>query len=258
MSSTNVAQLLLPVFPKKHVSAMIRHFERMTNDFQRQEWEDCIAKGGKFVEAVLKALYVSAGQVLPSGKAFKVDAIINRLAGLSQGSVDDTVRLTIPRACRFVYEIASNRGGRHDPDEIDPNEMDANAVVMNCSWALAEMIRHAQRGVVDSSAAKSIVDSLVKRRYPLIEDVDGRTYFHFANTSAVDIALLALAYCYPRRMAPQELIILLRRHSFSGANARVALQRIRRLVDKDVDGRLRLLAPGLQKAERIMSQSPLS
>jgi len=255
MSKTQVEKLLVPVFFKKHVTAMLRHFERMTEDFQRGEWEDCIAKGGKFIEAALKALYVNAGQTLATGRTFKVDSVINGLAGLTSGSVSDTIRMTIPRACRFVYEISSNRGGRHDPDEIDPNEMDANVVVMNCSWILAEMIRHAQHGAVDSSAARKIVESLVQRRYPLIEEVDGRTYFHFKRASAVDVALVALAHRYPARVAVDDLTDLLTRHRFSAANARVAARRIKKFVDEDENGLLRLLAPGLKRAEQIISKA---
>src|SRR5215472_8722784 len=104
MTKSKAEQLLAPIFPKKHVTALLKHFERMAEDFQRGDWEDCIAKGGKFVEATLKSLYVRAGQVLPAGKHFKVDSIINGLSGLPAAAADDTVRITIPRACRFVYE----------------------------------------------------------------------------------------------------------------------------------------------------------
>jgi len=231
---------------------MLCHFEGMTKHFQREEWEDCIGKGGKLIEAALKALYVNAGQSLPTSRGFKVDSVINGLAGLASHSVADTIRLTIPRACRFVYEIASNRGGRHDPDDIDPNEMDANVVMMNCSWIVAEMIRHAQHGTVDGRAAKSIVDSLVKRQYPLIEEVEGRTYFHLENASAVDIALVSLAHHYPKRITGTELANMLTRHSFSESNARMTIKRIKRFTDQNDDGGFRLLAPGLKRAEEIL------
>lgn len=252
MARTQVEQLLVPVFPKRNVDGLIRHFEGMTKDFQREEWEDCIAKGGKFVEAVLNALTVAGGQTVSKGKYFKADKAINILGGLGVGSVDDTIRLTIPRSCRFVYEIASNRGGRHDPDEIDPNEMDAVVVIGNCSWILAEMIRHAQHGAVDMSAAKNIVNALVTRKYPLIEEVDGRTYFHLNGASATDIALVALNYSYPGRIAMDDLVELVQRHDFTENNARVAVQRIMKFVDEDENQRLRLLAPGVRKAELIM------
>src|SRR5712664_337463 len=150
--------------------ALLRHFSGVTEDFQAGNWEDSIAKGGKFIEAALKALYVRTGNTPAKGKLFKVDSVINALAGTAAGSIDDTIRLTIPRACRFVYDVASNRGGRHDPDEIDPNEMDAYAVVTQASWILAEMIRHAQHGKADMHDAQEAVHALMRRRYPLIEE----------------------------------------------------------------------------------------
>lgn len=224
----------------------------MVQEFQKEEWEDSIAKSGKFVEAVLKALFVHVGKTPPGGRSFKADVLINGLGQLAPGSYNDSIRLTIPRACRFVYDIASNRGGRHDPDEVDPNEMDANAAVINCSWILAEMIRFATKGTVDLSQAKNLVDSLMERKYPLIEEVEGRMYFHLKKKSALDVALLALARRYPRRMGKQDLVDTVKRNGFRGSNARMAVQRITRFVDNDGQDRLRLLATGLRKAEQIM------
>lgn len=159
------------------------------------------------------------------------------------------------RCCTFVYEIASNRGGRHDPNEVDPNEMDAAAAVANVSWILAEMIRFAQKGAVDLGEAKQLVDSLTERKYPLIERVEGRLYFHKKKRSGVDVALVALATRHPARMSRQELIETVRRNGFKEHNARTAVNRIARLVDDDGGGRLRLLAPGRQKADEIIREA---
>jgi len=254
MDRSQIEALLIPKFPKKHASAALDHFSEMAGRFQGAEWEPCIAKAGKFVEAALKALGVHAGLTVPSGRKFSAGAVIDDLGRLpGTAGVDDTVRITIPRACRFAYDIASNRGARHDPDEVNPNEMDASAVVPTCSWILAEMIRYAQKGAVDPSQAKELVESLSARRYPLIEEVDGRVYFHRAKKSAPDVALLALSYHYPKRVRQSDLIETIRRHGFKNHNATVAVARIRKLVDDDGNGNLRLLAPGLKKAEELMS-----
>lgn len=253
MAKPTIDNFLSPPFPKKHVSSLLKHFSKAVVDFQEGEWENCIAKSGKFIEAVLKALFIYAGQTLPTGRGFKADLIINGLAQLP-ATVHDSIRLTIPRASRFVYDIASNRGGRHDADEIDPNEMDANAVMMTCSWILAEMIRLAQKGAVDLSQANALVESLVEKKYPLVENVDGRIYFHVPDKSAVDVALLALAYRYPKRMSKQELTETVKRNGFEEKNAKMAVQRISKFVDDDGAGQLRLLAPGLKKAELVMKQ----
>lgn len=250
--SATVEPLLTPVFRKAHVVALLRHFAGMTDDYQKGEWEDCIAKGGKFIEAVLKALYVRTGNTPATGKGFKVDTVINALAGTPAGSVDDTIRLTIPRACRFVYDVASNRGGRHDPDEIDPNEMDAQVVQTQCSWILAEMIRHAQHGA-GMDEARSAVEALMRRRFQLIEKIDGQTYFHGHRASATDVALAILFDEYPRRLAIDDLVGQLQSNKFSLQNAKQAVVRIDRFVHRDSAGKLTLLGPGLRRAEEIIS-----
>lgn len=248
----NPQKALEKAFPKKHVAAFLRHFEGAIEDFRRGDWEDCIAKAGKFIEAVLKGLCVSASLTLPSGRGFRSDTLINALAQVTAGSHPDSIRLTIPRACRFVYDIASNRGGRHDPDEVDPNQMDANVVITNCSWILAEMIRVATKGAVDLSEAQRLVESLTEKKYPLFEEVEGRMYFHLENKSAPDVALLALARRYPERMRKDELMRTIIQNSFTEANARMAVNRIMRFVDDNGREEFRLLAPGLQKAEKIL------
>ena len=253
MSASQIEPLLTPVFPKANVSAMIRHFSGMADSFQRARWEDSMGKGGKFIEATLKGLYTRAGLAPPSGP-FKVDTYINGLAGSPPASADKVIRVTIPRGCRFAYEIASNRGGRHDPDEVDPNEIDANAVATTCSWILAEMIRHAQRGATDTDSVKALVASLVRRRYALIEDIDGRTYFHGHHASAVDVALVILSYRYPKRIAEAELVRLLQHNRFTKKNACTSIVRIRKYLDIDNEGNLLLLTTGLEKVEKILTQ----
>src|SRR5213594_517743 len=130
-----------------------------------------------------------------------------RVLGLSHDHV--WPNLTAPRACRFAYDIASNRGARHDPGEIVPNQMDARAVVASASWILAEMLRYAQKGALDLAAVRELVDGLTQRQYQLIEDVDGRVYFHVRGASARDVALLSLWHKHPGRMTEAELIAAL-------------------------------------------------
>ena len=43
----------------------------MTDNYQKGRWEDCIAKSGKFTEAVLKTLYVRTGNTPGKGKRFE-------------------------------------------------------------------------------------------------------------------------------------------------------------------------------------------
>jgi len=247
--------MLQAAFPVKHVRAALKHFQAMTTEFQQGAWEETIAKGGKFVEAALKALYVHAGKTLPAAREFKAGKMMDDLERLPAGSLDDAIRLTIPRSCRFTYDVASNRGARHDPGEVDPNEMDARAVVAATSWTLAEMVRYAQKGALDHSAVRELVDGLTQRRYPLIEDVDGRVYFHVPRASARDVALLSLWHKHPGRIAPEDLVTAVIRHGFKKSNAVMGVHRLGRLVDRDDRGRLRLLQPGMRAAEQLIASA---
>jgi hypothetical protein len=225
------------------------------SDFGQGDWEGSIAKAGKFVEAILKAVASHCNVKFDVGRKFKVDRLINDLANLSPGSFDDSLRLLMPRACRVIYDIASNRGARHDPDEIDPNSMDANVVMPLASWILAEAIRYSQKGAIDPSGAELVVESLAQRKYPVLEEIEGRIYLHATDKSAPDVAVVVLAQRHPKRMAREELVAAVKRNGFTQENARLAVSRISKLVDEDDDGELRLLAPGLQRAEDIIRRS---
>ncbi len=131
--------------------------------------------------------------------------------------------------------------------------MDARVVLATTAWTLAEMLRYAQKGALDPSAVREAVDSLTERKYPLVEEVDGRVYFHLRGISAREVALLNLWYRRPGRLSKAELIEAVKRQHFSAANAAMAVSRLGRLVDENENG-LRLLQPGVREAETLLAR----
>jgi hypothetical protein len=78
-------------------------------------------------------------------------------------------QILIPRLLPALYEIRNNRGVGHVGGDVDPNHMDATAVVAIASWILAELVRvHHGLSITD---AGSLVDALVERRVPLVWQV---------------------------------------------------------------------------------------
>lgn len=228
-----IAQLLEVSFGAIHARAVVNHYQGAVNQFQLGAWESAIVRAGKTIEAVLKALAAHTNQQVSGGRGFKADGIIRSLEQLPQGSFDDSVRVTIPRACRFAYDVASNRGGRHDSDSINPNEMDSTVLIGTCSWIIAELLRYSQKGSLGPERVREIVSSLVTRRYPIIENVDGRLYFHARQKSARDVAVVALWTVHPKRMSKNQIDEVIRRHGFGVENARKAIQRLQGSVDDD-------------------------
>jgi hypothetical protein len=254
-------QLLKARFPAKQVDAIYRHFQAMTAQYQSASWEDTIQATGKFIEATMKAIWLHSGNTLPRARKFGVGETILALQRMPASNLDDAIRLTVPRACEFIYDIASNRGARHDPDEVDPNEIDAAIVVAACSWILAEMLRYSQGGAANSLRIAAILSSLSQRRYPQVEVVDGRPYFHIPNLSARKVALLSLWLSYPNRVSKDALFNTVTRHyspvthrHFSADDARKAIERLGKVVDDDDSG-LKILQPGLAEAEALFGKA---
>jgi len=249
----DIVELLSARLPRDRSMFLVKHYREMMGELQKAHWESSMVKAGKFVEATLKCLWDHVGNMVPDDKSFKVDPIITGLGQIDKDSHHASIRLTIPRACRFVYEVASNRGARHDSSELDPNVMDANGVTSACSWILAEMIRYSQKGKVSPPEAAELVAKLTEKKYPLFEEIDGRLYFSNANIGARKVGLLLLAYRYPARISAKELAASLVRHGESKGNASKAISRLKDLVDDDGAGNLRLRAPGLQEAELLLA-----
>src|ERR1700681_4019695 len=98
MADPTITELLKSKFAaSKNVDALVAHFQTAVSEYHRTEWEKSLAKGAKFLEAVLKALLKEAGLPAEAGRQFKVDKAITDLGAVATGVVDDSIRLTIPR-----------------------------------------------------------------------------------------------------------------------------------------------------------------
>jgi hypothetical protein len=236
-------------FPAIHVAAALSHYEAAIREYRAGDWETSMLKGGKFLEAVLKASLIHCGLSLPTARQFKVGKAIQDL-GQTNG-YDDSVRLLIPRACAFVYDIVSNRGTRHDPDKINPNKMDASVVMPVVSWMLAEMIRFAS-GIATPTETLEQVENLTEKKYPHIEDIDGRLYVNMSGLSARQLGLLLLHAHYPHRVRRADLSATMQRHGIKSNTTSMALTSLEAVVDETEDG-WKLRASGREEAESLLA-----
>ena len=84
----------------------------------------------------------------------------------------NSIRLNIPRAIRVIYDIRNGRDAAHlGAGDVDPNLQDATLVISNIDWVLAEFVRLYHN--VKADEAQRIVDGLVVRAVPAVQDFDG-------------------------------------------------------------------------------------
>jgi len=129
-------------------------------------------EGGRFCEAAFRLLeLVAFGAFTRLGKPLDTEKLVERLRGLAAAAASDSIRLHIPRALRLVYDIRNKRDVAHLADGIDPNLQDATLVVSVIDWVLAEFLRIHHS--VPADKASAMVDEIVTRKAPLIQDFAG-------------------------------------------------------------------------------------
>jgi hypothetical protein len=102
-----------------------------------------------------------------------------------------------------LYEIRNNRGVGHVGGDVDPNEMDAVAVLYMAKWVVAELVRlfHA----VDTATAAAVVESLVERTVPVVWEV-GATKRVLAPGLTMKDKTLVLLYSHPGPVEERTLV----------------------------------------------------
>lgn len=76
-----------------------------------------------------------------------------------------SVRIQIPRLIVALYEIRNDHGVGHLGGDVDPNEMDATAVLYLSMWLVAELVRVLH--TTTTTEATEIIDALIRRQVRL-------------------------------------------------------------------------------------------
>jgi hypothetical protein len=254
-TNDDIKNLLNNNFTPKQVDAVLKHFEETILSFKNGDWEKSLLKSGKFVEATIKLICGFGGIALPQPRKFKVGDAIIKIQNGDPAILGDSIRLQITRACSFVYDLASNRGARHDPGEVNPNEMDATTNCSTCSWILAELTRLSSKNSLDISQAKLLVDSLVERQYPIFENIDGRIYVEKNKYGgAIECALLILYSLGNNRISKKELLRQLQINGIKTSS--INFDRLKPFIDIDNNKEILLRNSGRIRAEQIIKGSP--
>jgi hypothetical protein len=159
-------------FDDKVVDELLAAYQDAKHNFYLGGLRLSAVEGGRFCEAAFRMLQqATTGAFTELSRRIDTEKLIGQLANIPKGSAVDSIRLHIPRALRVVYDIRNNRDAAHLADGIDPNLQDATLVISVLDWVLAEFVR-LYHGV-SATEAQIIVDGLVARKVPAIEDFDG-------------------------------------------------------------------------------------
>lgn len=241
--------LLLSSIPEGLRTELFKCFNEIHRNFHERRWEPSELNGGKLCEVVYTILrgYVDGTfSSSPSKPGNMVDAC-HSLAQAS--SFSHSIRIQLPRMLISLYDIRNNRGVCHVGGDVDPNHMDAIAVLYMSKWIIAELIRIFHD--VDTHTAEKSVDMIVDRTLPVIWQVGNKHRILNTNLSMKDKTLIILYHMH-EQVSESDLVLWLE-HSNPSVYRRDILRKIHRnkLIEYDKSSRTAIISPsGIRYVEQ--------
>ncbi|MEJ3747895.1 hypothetical protein WEI85_31965 [Actinomycetes bacterium KLBMP 9797] len=191
----------------KLIGELLDAYQEAKTEFYQGGHRLQAVEGGRFCEAAFRLLEEeTTGKFTPFGGKLDTDGLIKNLAAIPKASGHSpSIRLHIPRSLRVVYDIRNNRDAAHLADGIDPNLQDATLIVSVLDWVLAEFLRLWHTPTVSADEAHRIVEDLVTRRAPVIEDFGGYLKVLNPKLSQGEHLLALLYHCGTKGATREQL-----------------------------------------------------
>jgi hypothetical protein len=229
---------------------LLTEYREIVKNFMERRWSPAELSGGRFCEIVYTILDGFADGTYASAPSKPANFVQACRALESNTSVPRSFQILIPRMLPALYEIRNNRGVGHVGGDVDPNHMDAVAVLSMCNWIVAELVR-AFHGISVSEATQ-VVDSLAERRIPVVWSGANMKRVLDPKLSLKDTVLLLMASS-PGLVDVSQLL------SWTGYGDRGYFMRLlrklhcERLVELSQDAvKVEILPPGSNYAEKVV------
>lgn len=213
----------------------------IVTNFREGRWEPSELNGGKLSEVVYSILRGHVDGSYPA-KASKPSNMVDACKGLEKAtSAPRSIRIQIPRMLVALYEVRNNRGVGHVGGDVDPNHMDAFAVVSIAKWIVAELVRVFHG--LSTDQATTVVDALVDREIPVIWDLGDKKRV-LSTSLTMKQKTLVLLYGHPDGLSEATLVDWLE-HSNASVYRRDILAKAHkaRLIEHDKKSKLVRISP---------------
>lgn len=244
------------VLPATLRKDLLDAFNEIVKNYREHRWEPSELNGGKLCEAV----YTICLAWLDGGK---YPARAKKPRNLPQACWDlektyaqvpdsRSARILVPRMMMGLYDIRNNRGVGHAGAEVDPNKMDATAVLYIAKWLVAELVRLLHTLTTDEATA--IVDGLIEREVAWVwTHEDKKRVLRKGLTWKQQTLVLMLTETGD--VAEADLFRWLEHPRLANFRQQVMNPLHKdRLIEHDTDKRtVRLLPPGVTAAEELVA-----
>ena len=252
-------QKLLAGIPAGLRDPLIASLQEITANYAEHRWEPAELNGGKLCEVVFTIIdgtLKGAFAAKPSKPANMVDScrMLEKIPASASRVGDRTLRVLIPRILTALYEIRNNRNVGHVGGDVDPNYLDATAVLSMSSWVVAELVRVFHN--VSTKEAQESVDALIERKLPVIWEVGSVRRVLDPKMPARDQVLLLL-YQKPGSVSEKDLASWVEYSSLAMFRTRVLrpLHTARLIEHDNASGTARISPKGAKEVEERVLKS---
>lgn len=241
----------LSVLPKGLRKDLLDAFNQIVRNYRERRWEPAELNGGKLCEA---AYTVIRGRVdgAYAVRSSKPRDFLQACRDMERVSWPErSIKIQIPRMLTALYEIRNNRGVGHAGGDVDPNYMDATAVLYISKWILAELIRVLHSVATEEST--QLVESLIEREVTLVWS-SGPIKRVLKPNLTWKQKMLVLLVSEPGEVKETDLVCWIEH-----ANPAVFRRDVLRPAHKEKliehnpkTGLIKLLPPGIDQAEKII------
>lgn len=230
---------------------LVSEFSELSTSYIEGKWRASGLNAGRFCEVIYSVIKGHSDNKYPE-KTTKPSDFIGKCKALeSDNKLPHAFRLLIPRILATLYEIRNHRNISHVGGAVDPSFMDASLVMANAKWLMAELVREFHDLTEDM--AQSIVDNLSQYTPPAVWS-DSKVRRVLDTKLSFDEKILALLVSAGGQADRDELFLWLDQGSKKYFNERIAkLHTSRQLEAKAFGGALKLLPPGLARANEIFT-----
>jgi hypothetical protein len=245
--------------PASLAKDLLDAYADIVTNFAEGRWEPSELNGGKLSEVVFTIVDGYMSGTYPA-RSSKPKNIVDACRGLETAhpgfpKTNRSPRIQIPRMIVALFEIRNNRGVGHAGGDVNPNQMDATAVLYMSKWLMAELVR-LLHGLTTEEATE-IVEVLVEREIALVwKWGDKRRVLMPGLTLKTQVLLLLSSVTEATEI---ELVTWLEHKTISNLRKDVLRPMHKaRLIDYDeATLTIRLLPPGIKQAEDLLRKHRL-
>lgn len=177
--------------PTELQDALVEAVSTMSKLYMQNDLRPSELNAGDFIEATVRILqWLATGKHTPLEKS--LPPMPTWVQNMESSSLNDSLRITIPKLINAMYTVRSRRGVSHIAGEVSANKVDAMLLLTTSRWILAEFVRLYHKTSHDE--AQRAVDLLALAETPIIEDFEGvrRVITAHSLTIPAQIMLLLL------------------------------------------------------------------